>query len=192
MSNTPENEVRTSSVLDPENLLTAQLQALERRRSSTRYIIVIAIALLAIVVLTCFVMSVVVIRGDTMSPNIYDGDSGLIWKLGSSYKHGDIVFYKTDAASGIQAARVIGIPGDQVDFSEKLHQIKINGTAIDEPYAYAQTNAADLTYPLVLEKGEYFLLGDNRPQALDSRFVSVGAVKSSDIVGKLIFLFRSY
>ena len=106
MSNTPENEVRTSSVLDPENLLTAQLQALEKRRSSTRYIIVIAIALLAIVVLTCFVMSVVVIRGDTMSPNIYDGD--------------------------------------------------------------------------------------NRPQALDSRFVSVGAVKSSDIVGKLIFLFRSY
>ena len=37
---------------------------------------------------------------------------------------------------------------------------------------------------ITLEKGEYFVLGDNRNQSEDSRYSSVGMITKKDIVGK--------
>ena len=37
---------------------------------------------------------------------------------------------------------------------------------------------------VTLEKGEYFVLGDNRNQSEDSRYSSVGMITKSKIVGK--------
>ena len=38
--------------------------------------------------------------------------------------------------------------------------------------------------PITLEKGEYFVLGDNRNQSEDSRYSSVGMITKKEIVGK--------
>ena len=42
-----------------------------------------------------------------------------------------------------------------------------------------------------LEKGEYFVLGDNRNSSEDSRSANIGPVKTNMIVGKAWFKLRS-
>ena len=42
---------------------------------------------------------------------------------------------------------------------------------------------------IILGKDEYLLVGDNRPQSLDSRSAQVGTFKRSDIIANGVFVF---
>ena len=56
--------------------------------------------------------------------------------------------------------------------------------------SYGITQDADKAYPLILGEKEYFILGDNRMQAFDSRFSAIGAVPKKEIIGKLVLILR--
>ena len=47
---------------------------------------------------------------------------------------------------------------------------------------------SDTVYPLTLNSGEYFILGDQRGNAKDSRYF--GAVKDKEIKGRVITVLR--
>ena len=51
--------------------------------------------------------------------------------------------------------------------------------AITQP-GYAST-------PKILAEDEYFVLGDNRNDSVDSRFAEVGYVRRSEIIGRVVF-----
>lgn len=44
----------------------------------------------------------------------------------------------------------------------------------------------DITYPFVVPKGCYFVMGDNRNASTDSRRQSIGAIEKEDIVGRVV------
>jgi signal peptidase I len=78
--------------------------------------------------------------------------------------------------------RIVGLPGDRGDITDGF--VYINGVRLHEPYA------AGLTYgdmSVVLGKGEYFMMGDNRDESSDSR--DFGPVPKKDIIGKVMFRF---
>ncbi len=127
-------------------------------------------------------------------------------------RRGDIVVYRTTDAEGqptIWTQRVVGLPGETVDIESPY--VLIDGKQLTEPAIFAKIAARqdgfsgylsvqemyerhdislepdDVTLPLRLGPEEYFLLGDNSPLSVDSRFR--GTVRREDIVGRVFHIY---
>ena len=79
--------------------------------------------------------------------------------------------------------RIIGMPGETVEISED-GTIFIDGKELNEEYGYGFTQPQERKGEIVLGKDEYFVLGDNREVSLDSRYMEVGNIPRSIIIGR--------
>lgn len=124
--------------------------------------------------------------GDAMFPSVKDGDVALYYRLDNHYQPADAVVLTIDGETQIR--RIIAAEGDVVDITAE--GLKINGYLQSETGIYTETlpYKEGITFPITLGKDEYFVLGDARTGAKDSRIY--GAVKKSDIKGSVITLLR--
>lgn len=135
-----------------------------------------------------FVMSFIACRvkveGVSMEPTYHDGDSLLIYKLGTPDK-GDIITFKNEGRNLIK--RVIATPGDSVKIENS--KVIVNGNVIKEDYIKEDDFGSGFAEnEKVLAEDEYFVLGDNRNNSIDSRVF--GVIKEDSIMGvKLVDLF---
>ncbi len=76
--------------------------------------------------------------------------------------------------------RVVGLPGETIEIVDG--KVAINGFRLEEPYIKTQWhyNMPRSTIPA----GQYFVMGDNRDNSLDSRSAQVGPVPEELIIGK--------
>ena len=121
------------------------------------------------------------IEGQSMEPNLHDGEYVLIDKI--SYllhppERGDVVVFTPPNNERDYIKRVIGLPGDTVEV--RGGQVYVNGVMLDEPYLQ-QAILRDEPARIV-EEGRYFVLGDNRNNSSDSR--SFGTITPQSIVGR--------
>ena len=128
------------------------------------------------------------VSGNSMNPILQDGDSILVNKTAYmlfSPSRNDVIVFRQDGQehSYYSVKRVVGLPGETVQIVEGVLYIN------DKPYE--EINKVDKMITagvaeekITLEKGEYFVLGDNRNQSEDSRYSSVGMVTKKEIVGK--------
>ena len=172
---------------DIESILTQQRSQLRRQRFKRNLIIQVSAAAAAVVLLLAL-FGVVRIHGNAMAPNLTEGDLGLVWKAAGKYAAGDIVLCKLQSGTGVQALRVVAVPGDRVLIENG--KLQVNGETRQESYVTSATHTVNLEFPITLGEKEYFLLGDNRISAVDSRYADVGPVPSSRIVGKMLFFIR--
>lgn len=132
-------------------------------------------------------------NGD-MYPRVDAGDFVVYYRLDKSPKFQDVVVYQMADSSGkssLLISRVIAVPGDTVELTES-GTLKVNGNAIAEPgIFYPNTLFRGQTapsYPLTLGEDEYFVLGDKRDDASDSR--SFGPVPGKNLLGTVITILR--
>lgn len=148
-------------------------------------------------ILFLLVFRVVVVSGTSMNDTLADGDY-LLLLSNVFYKDpqaGDIVVASKDSfENGVPIVkRVIATEGQTVDIDFKTNTVYVDGVALDEPYILDNTtyiySSDRLSFPLVVDEGCVFVLGDNRAVSCDSRSPQVGLIDRREILGKAVFLF---
>lgn len=148
---------------------------------------IIGIIVLAVSLLTnlfTLVMPVVKYYGTSMSPTLQDGQILIVSKL-SEIESGDIVaFYYNNK---VLVRRVAAVGNEQI-MVDVFGTVSVDGNEIEEPYIENKTyGQCDVDFPFTVPANTYFVLGDNREVAMDSRLEEIGTVVEDRIIGKIVF-----
>lgn len=184
-----------------------------------------------VLILRAFIVEPFRIPSASMMPTLLIGDFILVNKFDYgirlpvidtkiiSYKEprrGDIVVFRYPEDPSIPyIKRVIGVPGDHIEYRNKI--IYINGKEMPQkvlgnyytqgtglntwlqenlgtvkheilvnPYRNLHNNVEDITVP----KGKYFVMGDNRDNSKDSRYW--GFVPEKNLIGKAFLIWMNW
>lgn len=131
---------------------------------------------------------VYVMYGTSMEPTYHTGAKLAVSQDISSIKRGQVIVFNYHSKNGPTAElikRVAGLPGETI--SIKNGKILINSvetvvspitSVVDSPVGHSKGSPTDMP-EVKLGTNEYFVLGDNTIQSLDSRYI--GPINKSDI-----------
>ncbi len=147
------------------------------------------VVIVVILFLMIYVVSITQVVGSSMSSTLQDGDVLILNKIKYRFtdiKRGDIISLEY-ADTKYLIKRVIGLPGDTVSIRDNT--LYINGEVyvenyLDEGLVYDDFDLSSLGYDVIPED-MYLVLGDNRPDSLDSR--EIGLISKDEVIGKVSF-----
>ena len=175
----------------------ASLSLARKPRAESRSILQQSVQFLAVAVLAAasyfaisqFVLQSVKVVGRSMVPTLYDSQHYLLnrWVY---YVHpprrSDVVVLRDPSDNGFSVKRVIATPGESIFLKDG--SVYVNGCKLSESYLAPGTPTfTDSKYPdklILCGKDQYFLLGDNRLNSIDSR--AYGPVPRKNILGPII------
>lgn len=137
------------------------------------------IILIVIIFIRTFIVTLVRVDGSSMENTLHNGEILVLNKLDKNFERFDIVVIKYNNERLVK--RIIGLPGEQVRY--RNNQLFIDGKKIKEKFIDEETanfNIMELGYNRI-PKGYYFVVGDNRDNSLDSRYI--GLIKKEQIQG---------
>jgi len=150
------------------------------------------ISLVIILPIRYFLIQPFYVKGASMEPNFYDHEYLIIDEITYRFnepKRGDIIVFKYPKdPRQFFIKRVIGLPGETVKIKDGLIFItSVDGqeNVLSEDYLPSDIeNVLPVSGygEVVLNNDEYYLMGDNRDQSLDSRVF--GPVKADYIIGR--------
>ena len=154
----------------------------EHRGLIRRIRIVVGILMLAVVMFS-MILGVASLRDDDMRPTYKNGSVVVYLRLSRNVRRGDLVCLRLPDGS-VAVRRVVAVSGDSVDIRSGIAYI--NGIAERGSYSFTRTDPRPdgISFPLILHQGEYFVLGDAREDAVDSR--DFGPVRTEDLLGKVL------
>jgi signal peptidase I len=173
------------------------------------------IAVSALVTVPLLFVEAFVIPTGAMEDTLLVGDRILVQRFpGPRPEFGEIMalIYPIDRKQTF-IKRIVGLPGDRIRVTNK--ELYRNGVRLNEPYAVHKLDYIDAyrdnfpnepntpLYPpaqemlaknvvngeVVVPPGNYFVMGDNRDQSLDSRYW--GFVSEGDFIGRPLIIYDS-
>ena len=158
-------------------------------RETTSYIAVCALAVLA---MTC-VLSLNYVPSESMEPTIHQKHMIVNWRLpyllgDPMPDYGDIIIFRENGSKNrLLVKRVIGLPGDEIEFTEG--KVLRNGEELEETYLLVQESTYSAIPEYTVPDGSLFVLGDNRYKSRDSRFMEETFVPVQNIYAKELWQF---
>jgi signal peptidase I len=173
---------------------------------------IIAFSLAFVLLMFSYVARQARVDGGSMKETFHDGESIIISDLFYKPKQGDIVVFQVPNSRLTTEPiikRVIAVGGQTVyidfdnwkvyvydDASLTVDQVLATIEPLDEPYIEAMRqsdfskysmNRGSYSYPLTVEEGKIFCMGDNRNGSTDSRSSYLGQIDERYVLGKVLF-----
>ena len=187
--NTPnEAPEETGGKPEPEKSGNKKKSKKKKKKSAGQlaaaFFIKLGVTAVVLWILLGFVVAIYVNHSHASYPMIKDGDFCLVLRLGK-VTEGEEVAYKKNGE--IKFGRILAKAGDVVDIKGDV--LMVNGYNVTTDVVYPTTSeGSKIEYPYTVPEGSYFILNDFRAEVTDSR--EFGAVKKSEIKGKIIFIMR--
>jgi signal peptidase I len=148
-----------------------------------KYILIV----IFVVLFRLFIITPIQIHEHSMEDTLYENDVMILNIIGYQFnniKRFDIIVFNYNNEKLIK--RVIGLPGEMLEY--KNNNLYINNKIIAEPFLSEETADYSLmTYGYdKIPDNKYFVLGDNRNNSTDSRYI--GFINKKDIIGKASFI----
>jgi signal peptidase I len=129
------------------------------------------------------------VYGQSMENTLSNQDSLIVDKISyhfvKPHRFDIVVFPVGDKKNVFYIKRIIGLPGETVQIIDG--KVYINNKLLKENYGkevISIDREGIAAKPVMLGKGDYFVLGDNRNHSMDSRDPEVGNISKSSIIGK--------
>jgi signal peptidase I len=187
--------------------------------------------LLLVLVLRSFLFEPFRIPSGSMMPTLLEGDFIFVNKFTYGLRlpvlntkiveigepqRGEVVVFKLPADPSINyIKRVVGLPGDVVEYHQGNKQLTINGERVpmqlvgsykDDPsMQLALERLGEREHSLILSRGQlsrggtymvpeghYFMMGDNRDNSQDSRFPGVDFIPEDLLVGRAVRIWMNW
>lgn len=164
--------------------------------------------LIVVLLVRKFIFTPVLVSGSSMDPTLADKEKVFATRSKDIERFDIVTFPAPDAPKKSYVKRVIGLPGDTVEY--KNDTLYVNGKETPEPYlnefkdklgeeeyltyvtsteniVYTEFSLYNLFGSETVPEGQLFVLGDNREVSKDSR--QIGFIKQKDITGKVKFIY---
>ncbi|MBR3968844.1 MAG: signal peptidase I [Clostridia bacterium] len=202
------NDLGEENITETENQNDAVLQETDIKETSEKngeslkdfvfdWIEVLVHAIIVVVICFSFIFRIATIDGPSMMNTLIDGERVIITNLFYEPKAGDIVVISRNKENSTQTMnasntpiikRIIATEGQTVNIDFDAGIVYVDGVALDEPYTRTPTNRFyDIKFPVTVDEGCVFVLGDNRKDSIDSRDSSIGMIDTRYILGHAVF-----
>ncbi len=128
-----------------------------------------------------------VVNGPSMNFTFQDGQhilaNKIVYKFREPQRGEVIIFHAPNYQKVEYIKRIIGLPGESVEIKEGIVYIhQENGTVLPLDESYIEESARQSFKGRTIPDNEYFVLGDNRNNSLDSR--NGWTLPRENIIGK--------
>ena len=168
---------------------------------------IVSTAVIAVVIIFCFIFRVATIDGNSMNKTLNGGDAinGVPADkvIITNFEQGDIVVISRNVENSVESQatgqgpiikRVIAVGGQTVDIKDD-GRVYVDGVALEESDYIGkgtETKKIDggVEFPISIPEGYIFVLGDNRADSLDSRYTRIGEnglIDTRYVLGHAVF-----
>ncbi len=156
-------------------------------KKAIREILPYLIIVIVVILIKTWIVTPVRVNGSSMYPTLHEKDIMLLNKV--SYRFNDIKRFDivvVDVEGTYLIKRVIGLPGEHIVY--KNNTLYVNGKKTKEVVKNLETKDFDSKTlgDEKIQEGNYFVLGDNRNNSMDSR--EIGMISEKQILGKTSFV----